>query len=162
MNKHILLGVDVNVSPLTLHALHAASKVLAESSPHLSIALINVVPRPYVALATLGALFVKGLFPLSITVEQRTEAEHALWRARQELQIQGIAPERIEVLIREGDIIEEMLKVASELQVDLIIVGARENSFTQKLRRFFTGSTSRLLSQFARCPVMIVVPPRSQ
>ena len=56
---------------------------------------------------------------------------------------------------------DQITKAAVELHVDFIVVGSRGSSSKQKIRRFFTGSTSRSILQLAHCPVMIVNYPQT-
>lgn len=158
MNKRILLGVDANIAPATQHALRTVSEFLEESSPRLHLVLLNVIPLPYTVSPSLG-MSIGFPHSLSITLEQRSQAEDALRRAKKEVQMHGIASERIEVLIRVGAPADEIVRAARELQVDFIVIGSRGDSFGQKMRRFLAGSTSRRVLQLAPCPVMIVTLP---
>jgi hypothetical protein len=91
---------------------------------------------------------------------QRELAEQALHRARLTLQKQDIVPERVELLLRSGIPADEIVRVASELKADFIMVGSRGNSLKQKVRRVLTGSTSHQVLKFDACPVLIVsLPP---
>ena len=159
MNKRILLGIDTNISPATQLALHAVSAFMEQASPQLHVVLLNVIPVPYMTSPSLG-MYVGHLLPMSITPDQRNQAEDDLSKARTELQKVGIPPEQIEVLIRIGIPAEEIVKTAKELQVNFIVVGSRGNTTRQKIRRFLAGSTSRRILQLAPCPVMIVSMPR--
>ncbi len=159
MNKRILLGIDTNITPATQLALHEVSAFMEQASPQLHVVLLSVIPIPYMTSPSLG-MYVGHLLPMSITPEQRNQAEGDLSKARTELQKAGVSPEQIEVLIRIGIPAEEIAKTAKELQVNFIVVGSRGNSSLQKIRRFFGGSTSRRILQLASCPVMIVSTPR--
>jgi nucleotide-binding universal stress UspA family protein len=161
MDRRLLLGIDLQFSPSTQHALCEAFELLELCSPYLSLMLLTVIPVPYVASSCSGSL--KGsLRPLPPTIEQRTAAVRALRKARIVLQQWGIAPERIEALIRVGIPADELVRVAKELQVDCLLIGSRGNSFGQRVRRMLTGSTTRRVLRLASCPVMIVAHPRPQ
>ncbi|MBO0779731.1 MAG: universal stress protein, partial [Ktedonobacteraceae bacterium] len=56
--------------------------------------------------------------------------------------------------------VDEIVKTAREMHVNLIVVGSHGDSFLQRLRRFFIGSISHSILHSAPCPVMIVVPPQ--
>ena len=155
MNKRILLGIDANFSPATQQALQTVSEFMQQAAPLLRLVLLNVIPIPAVASPSLG-LYAGQFQSLSITTEQRTEAENILWRARAELQKHGVASEQIEVLIRVGLPADEIVRAAQELQVDFIVIGSRGSSLGQRIRRFFAGSISRKVLHTALCPVMIV------
>src|SRR6266566_2358731 len=47
MNKLILLGVDVDLSPATQQALYVTSELFAHSSADLCLVLLHVIPIPY-------------------------------------------------------------------------------------------------------------------
>lgn len=159
MDKCILIGVDIDFSPVTRQALHTVSELLKQCSPRLGVILLTVIPVPYTASPSPGSL--RGsLRPLPPTIVQRARAEQTLRKARVALQQRGIVPERIEVLIRVGVPADEIVKAAGELQVDCIVIGSRGNSLGQRLRRLLVGSTSRRVLHCAPCPVMLVLLPR--
>ncbi|HEY6408288.1 MAG TPA: universal stress protein, partial [Ktedonobacteraceae bacterium] len=161
MNKRILLGIDTNISPSAQLALQAVIAFMEQAAPQLHVVLLSVIPVPYMTSPSLG-MYVGHLIPMSITPEQRSQAEADLRHARTELQKGGVAPEQIEVLMRVGIPAEEIVRAAKELQVSFIVVGSRGNSRRQSIRRFLAGSTSRRVLQLAHCPVMIVSAPRVQ
>ena len=158
MNKRILLGIDANFSPATQQALLTVSEFMQQATPLLRLVLLNVIPIPAIASPSLG-LYAGQFQSLSVTPEQRALAEDILWRARAELQKQGIDSGQIEVLIRVGLPADEIVRAAQELQVDFIVVGSRGNSLGQRIRRFFAGSISHKVLYTASCPVMIVASP---
>ena len=161
MNKRVLLGVDTTLSRATQHALRTFSELIEQSPPSLQIVLLNVIPVAYMASPSMG-LYMGQFQPISTTPEQHAAAENVLLRASVELQNQGVSLKQIETLIRQGVPADEIVKVAGELQVDLIVIGGRGDSLKQQIRRFFMGSTSRRISQLAPCPVMIVIPPQTR
>jgi nucleotide-binding universal stress UspA family protein len=161
MNKRILLGVDTILSSATQHALRAFSELIEQSPPSLHIVLLNVIPVAYMASPSMG-LYMGQFHSLSATSEQHAAAENVLQRASAELQDQGVSQKQIETVVRQGIPADEIVKVARELQVDMIVIGSRGDSLKQQIRRFFMGSTSRRVSQLAPCPVMIVIPPQAR
>jgi nucleotide-binding universal stress UspA family protein len=160
MNKRILLGIDANFSPATQQALHTVSEFMQQAAPLLRLILLNVIPIPTIASPSLG-LYSGQFQSLSVTSEQRTQAEDILRRARVELQKHGVASEQIEVLIRVGLPADEIVRAAQELQVDFIVIGSRGNTLGQRMRRFFAGSISRKVLHNTSCPVMIVASPQT-
>src|SRR5438132_13847692 len=160
MNKRILLGIDTSISPQTQRALRVVSAFMEQAAPEFHVVLLSVIPVPYMTSPSLG-MYVGHLLPMSITPEQRKQAEDALRMARSELQNGGIAPGQIEVLIRIGFPADEIVKVAKELHVNFIVVGSHAASLRQKIQRFLAGSTSRSVLRLAPCPVMIVTLPRT-
>jgi nucleotide-binding universal stress UspA family protein len=156
MNRRIVVAIDADLSPATQLALRVASELLELSSAHLSVVLLHVIPLPEVIPSKFG------MSRVAPTAEQRKVAEQALQRARSELHKQGLVPERIELLLRSGIPADEIVKAAKELHAMVIVIGSRGNSFKQKMRRFFAGSTSRHVLQLASCPVLIAVLPQSR
>jgi nucleotide-binding universal stress UspA family protein len=59
----------------------------------------------------------------------------------------------VEAHLRMGTVAEEIVAVADELEVDLIIVGSRGLG---RIRRTIAGSVSESVFRNARCPVMVV------
>src|SRR5713226_10402964 len=159
MNKRILLGIDTNISLATHHALRTVTEIMELATPQLHLTLLSVIPIPSMSSPSLG-MYVGHTLPMSITADQRSQAENDLYKARSELQKGGIASEQIEALIRVGIPADEIVKAAKELQVNFIVVGSRGDSLRQKVRRFLAGSTSRRVLQLASCPVMIVTLPQ--
>jgi len=59
----------------------------------------------------------------------------------------------VEVIIREGDPRVEIVRVADEMRVQMIVLGARGLG---RVNRFLIGSTSLAAARYAPCPVAIV------
>ncbi|MEJ2126446.1 MAG: universal stress protein [Candidatus Bathyarchaeota archaeon] len=59
----------------------------------------------------------------------------------------------VESIIKEGHIVEEILKTAKEGNYDLIVMGARGIS---KIKEILLGSVSYGVTSHAPCPVLIV------
>ncbi len=60
--------------------------------------------------------------------------------------------EKIEVEIREGNTVNEIIKAADEWNADLILVG---NGGKSGLERFLSGSVSQSVSTHANCSVLV-------
>lgn len=161
MDKRILLGIDAPISPATQQAVRAVSEFVEQATPLLHLVLLHVIPVPYIASPSLG-MYVGHMQPTTHTYEQRTLAEDTLRKVRTDLQKQGIAPGQIETIIRVGVPADQIVKVAKELRVDMIVIGSQSSTMKQKLRRFFAGSTSRRILHLATCPVMIVARSQSK
>lgn len=159
LNKRILLGVDVNLSPPTQHALRTVSDLLQQSTLNLQLVLLHVIPVPD-DLSPAWGKSIGSIRPFAPITQQRLQAEHTLWKARTILQERGIASERIVWLQRVGNPADEIVKTARELGVDSIMIGNRGSSLAQRIRRLVVGSISRRVLQLAPCPVTLVVPPR--
>lgn len=158
MDKRILLGVDADLSPMTQQALRAAGALFAQAVPQVSLIVLTVIPVLQ-TMTTNPGMYVGQVLPLAVTPEQRQQAHDLLSKACTLLELQGVDAERVQRVIRPGIPTEELVKVAQEFHVDLIIVGSRGNAFREKVRRFLFGSISRSLLAVAPCPVMIVTPP---
>lgn len=160
MNKRILLGVDADLSPTTQHALRSIGEFIEQAAPQVHLILLNVIPLTQVVTMHPG-MYVGQVLPIPATSSQQAQAEEVLRKARMLLLQQGIALEQIEEVVRTGAPADEIIKAASEFQVNFIVIGSRGDAFKEKMRRFFVGSISRRVLQFASCPVMIVVAPRT-
>ncbi|HLI08787.1 MAG TPA: universal stress protein [Ktedonobacteraceae bacterium] len=161
MNKRILLGIDTGTSATTRQAVHAVAELMESASPHLHVVLLTVIPVPYMASPSLG-MYTGQVLPISVTLEQRSQAEASLRKVQEELQEHGIDPEQIETLVRVGIPPDEIVKAAKELHVSFIVIGSHGDSAAQKLRRFLVGSTSRRVLSLAPCPVIVATLPRTR
>jgi nucleotide-binding universal stress UspA family protein len=158
MHKRILLGIDAPITPATQYALRAVCEFIDQTLPEFRLFLLHVIPVPSISSPTLG-MYAGHMQSAPHTNEQRSLGELSLRRARTELENRGLPPEQIETVLRVGTPVEETIKAATELQVELIIVGSRGNSRRHRLRRFFAGSISRRILDLATCPVLVAVPP---
>jgi nucleotide-binding universal stress UspA family protein len=77
------------------------------------------------------------------------KAEKVLTYCKKKLENSGVA---VRTIVREGHPSEEILKVADEEGVDLVIVGCSEKS---RFQRYLTGCASREVEKNAKVPVMI-------
>src|SRR5947209_14646255 len=161
MNKRILLGIDTSISRQTQRALRVVSAFMEQAAPEFHVVLLSVIPVPYMTSPSLG-MYVGHLLPMSITPEQRSQAEDDLRRVRTELQKSGVFAEQIEVLIRIGIPAEEIVKVAKELQFTFIVVGSNGNALRQTIRDFFAVSNSQLVLPRAPFSCMSTTLPHTQ
>ncbi len=161
MDARLLLGIDMDLSPVTRYALRSVGEFFAQTFPQLGIFLLTVIPVPYTAFPSLAG-FRGSPRPFPPTLEQRRTAERALCSARKMLEHYGIAAACVQVLIREGIPADELVAVAREFQVDWIAIGWDGNSPWQRVRRLLLGSTSLRVLERAPCPVILVGLPRLQ
>ncbi len=164
MTKRILLGVDPDLTPATQYAMRALSELIEPTAAVTSLMLLTVIPVPQVVTMHPGwyAGHVETVMPASW---QYTQAQEGLRKARLLLQQQGYAVEHIECFTRVGVPADELVKMAMEYYVNLIVVGSRGSALKQRLRRLLLGSISRRVLRLASCPVMIAAlpqPPRPQ
>lgn len=66
---------------------------------------------------------------------------------------------RCEVLVREGNPHHEILKVAKELDTDLVVMGPRGKT---GLAQFLIGSVAERVVRHAHCPVLTVRDPQAR
>jgi nucleotide-binding universal stress UspA family protein len=161
MKKRILLGIDAPISPATQQALRMVSSLAEELSLQMALVLLHVIPAPALTTPGIGIYGGHVQMPL-LTGEQRERGETALRKARALLLDSGLSPGQIEMMLRQGAPAEEVVKTAKELQVEMIVVGSRGNSWRQRVRRFFMGSVSRRILAMANCPVTIVTAPQPE
>lgn len=155
MKKCILLGIDAPLSPATRQAIRTIKGFVAPMMPHLRIVLLHVITLPSIASSTLGVY--TGQFQHnSMTAEQRYEAEALLSRVRAAIQESMLDSPSVEICIRVGSPVEEIVRMARETHSDLVIIGSRGNAAMERVRRFFMGSKSRRVLQCLNCPVMVV------
>src|SRR5438105_4151580 len=159
MNKRILVGVDMELSPPTQQALRVVSAFLEPPSPYLHVVLLTVIPT--IDTPSSWGRHRAPFSYLGSTTEQRLQADRVLRRACLTLTQCGMARDWIELLRREGAPADEIVKAAQELGVDCIVLGSHENSLGQAIRRVVVGSTSRQVLRHAPCPIMLVVLPRT-
>jgi nucleotide-binding universal stress UspA family protein len=77
-------------------------------------------------------------------------ADKVLTYCKKKLENSGLG--NVRVMVREGNPSEEILRVADEEGVELIIVGCSEKS---RFQRYLTGCASREVEKNAKVPVMI-------
>ncbi len=159
MDKRILVGIDMELSPPTQQILHVVSELLEPPLSYLRIVLLTVIPT--LDTPSQWGRYRAPFIYLGSTTAQRLQADRTLRRACLTLMQRGLTRDRIELLRREGAPADEIVKVAQELNVDCIVLGSHQNSLTQKIRRVVAGSTSRQVLQQAPCSIMLVIPPRT-
>jgi nucleotide-binding universal stress UspA family protein len=154
MYRKILLGVDAELSPATQRALLTACELAMQATPHYSLLLLTVIPATQASVVHPG-IYIGQLLPVTIPTWQKSQAEEVLWKAHEFLQKHGMKKEYIEDHIRVGIVAEEIVRVARDQQVGMIVLGSRGESLRQKLRRFFIGSISPAESRTRRSGQMV-------
>ena len=81
----------------------------------------------------------------------RDEAENLLSSAITRM---GLSPSSVSTLIREGDAKQTVLKVADEVQADLIVMGSRGLG---RLQSILANSTSQYVFQLSTRPMLLAV-----
>lgn len=159
MNKCIVLGVDTPLSPATRQAIRTIKELIGPLMSQARLVLLHVIPFSYATTSSTLGMYYGQIQPGQATVGQRMEAEKVLAVVRSSLQEGTPASLRIDICIRLGSPVDEILRVSRETSADLVIVGSGGNVPWERVRRFFIGSKSRQVLQGAACPVMIVSAP---
>lgn len=110
------------------------------------VTLLHVIPRETIPLA------ITGLRP-----EDMVEIERAMWDGGQAILDSARVPfdqlaVRVEGLLRRGDAAEEIVRVAREEEIDLIVVASQGSGGAE---RAILGSTSDAVVRGAPCPVLV-------
>lgn len=159
MSQAILVGVDARLSLPTRYALEAVCcQFLEQPSPECRALLFHVIPVPYDPSPRWGRPAGSlSLFPP--TTRQRCEARQALSQARALLGHLGVPDSIIEVQVRVGIPADELVRVARERHVGLLVLGSHPPSRFQILRWAVFGSTTRRVLRLAPCRVLLAHPP---
>jgi nucleotide-binding universal stress UspA family protein len=83
-------------------------------------------------------------------LEIRKSGESILAEGKKRVKTEGV---QVETLLKEGHIVEEILKTARDGNFDLIVIGARGIS---KMKEILLGSVSHGVTNHAPCPVLLV------
>lgn len=117
------------------------------------ILLMIAIPRPDAGLiGTVGPPYVDYHV---LAQQMRTEAQAMLKKGEAVLKEAGFSPR---LVFREGDPAEQILQVAREEAVDLIVVGSHGRTGFQ---RFLLGSVSDKVASHAPCSVVIIKNPKA-
>jgi nucleotide-binding universal stress UspA family protein len=81
----------------------------------------------------------------------KTSTELQLHKIHKKYKDSGVT---IKEFILEGNVVDKLLKFAHDKDVDLIIIGSKGISGISKIMTL--GSTSRKISELAKCPVIMV------
>ena len=92
---------------------------------------------------------------------QQKQAEEIVHKARLLVQQQDLALEDTEGIVRVGVPADEIVKVANEQHVHMIVLGSSGHSFKQQMLHLMFGNITRQVQRTAPCPVLIVLPSRS-
>jgi nucleotide-binding universal stress UspA family protein len=139
--KRILCPVDFSES--SLHALKYATSLAQEADGQLTVLHVVAQEFEYIpGIETDGGMAIRDFLK---------ERENALQRQLQQL-VAG-APEfcRLESLMTHGKPWREVLRVAAEIQSDLIVMGVQGRGAADLL---FFGSTTQHVVREASCPVL--------
>lgn len=148
--RSILLPTDF--SECANYALSYASEFAREAKA--AIICVHVI-EPVVP--TVGYSGVTEPLPMADISEQLEEsAERELPKIAQHEECTGLA---VEEVIVHGDAASEIVRVARERQVDLIVISSHGRT---GLGRILFGSTAEQVVRHAPCPVLVVKPPQEE
>lgn len=85
--------------------------------------------------------------------ERRRAAERLLEHVAGEARAIGLAPERVETIVRSGEAFSAILEEARTWRAELIVMAV---SHRKSLRSPYVGSQTEHVLEFAECPVLIV------
>lgn len=140
MFKSILLPIDLNEESSWRRALPAALEHCRAQGASLHI--VTVVP-------TFGLAMVSQFFPESYEerILEHTDKElHAFVRAHVPADMEA------QTIVTAGSVYEEILRVATELNCDLIVMA----SHRPKLRDYLLGPNAARVVRHATCSVLVV------
>ena len=148
--KKILVPVDG--SPTSLKAALKAVEVAKKYDSELIFMTVARVPEKIISTGDSGlASSGYGAYDLEkIGVELKENQSRILDHSIQYLDLEGVKWEK---KMAEGFPSEEIVDMANELGVDLIVIGRRGYS---RIKRFFTGSVSNRVISEAHCPVLVI------
>jgi nucleotide-binding universal stress UspA family protein len=132
--------VPLDGSEYSLHALEKAVQIAKKFDG--KITLINVY--------SVSSFNVTPSQVFAYVLEIRKSGESILAEGEKIVKAEGI---QVETLLKEGHIVEEILKKATVGNFDLIVIGAKGIS---RLKEILLGSVSHGVTTHAPCPVLIV------
>lgn len=132
--------VSLDGSENSLHALEKAVQIAKKFDS--KMILINVY--------SISALRFTPSQVFDSMIELRKSGEEILAEGEKIAKAQGV---EVEIILKDGHIVEEIVKTANEVNCDLIVLGARG---TSKFKEILLGSVSHGVTTHAPCPVLIV------
>jgi len=136
--KKILVPLDG--SEYSLHALEKAIQIAKKFDG--KITLINVY--------SVGSFNVTPSQVFNYVLEMQKTGKIILSEGEKKVKDEGV---QVETFLKEGHIVEEIIKKARESNFDLIVIGAKGIS---KIKEILLGSVSYGVTSHAPCPVLIV------
>jgi nucleotide-binding universal stress UspA family protein len=135
--RRILVGFDG--STFAEHAFEMALNLAALSGARLAIVSVATLPEP------------PGSVETRATLEAATEHYEAIFETlRRRAEERGLT---LETRILVGHPAEQIIRLAAETHVDLVVVGYRGRS---RIREWVFGSVSRRVVNHAPCSVLVV------
>ena len=148
--KRILVPFDG--SKFSKKALNKAIEISEKTSSAIflfSVINVDFIQPPGSLLGMVSPSSVNALKRL--TSKAKKESSQMLLEQVSKCKSKGI---HADYKVASGNVSEEILKFANEKKITIIVIGSKGLHGISKLKAL--GSTSRKISEFARCPVMIV------
>jgi nucleotide-binding universal stress UspA family protein len=136
--KKILIPLDG--SEYSLHALEKAVQIAKKFDG--KITLINVY--------SVSSFNITPSQVFDYVLEIRKSGETILAEGEKIVKAEGI---QVETLLKEGHVVEQIVKKARDENFDLIVIGAKGIS---RLKEILLGSISHGVTTYAPCPVLVV------
>jgi nucleotide-binding universal stress UspA family protein len=145
--------VPLDGSEHSMHALENAIQIAKKCDGKITLVHVYSVMSAGVVPMTMAMYEPVTLPPELITKladAVRESGANLLEKAKKKVDAEGI---QSKTLLKEGHVVEEILKVAKEENTDLIVIGARGLS---TIREVFLGSVSHGVTLHAPCPVLLM------
>lgn len=152
--------VPLDGSEHSLRALTIATEIAKKFSGKISLIHVYsvsvspvMVPEP----TTLTPPITPILTPTEVskTVETiRKASMRILEEGEQKVKAEGV---EVETILKEGHVVQEIIKTAEEGNFDLVVIGARGIS---KIRELLLGSVTDGVIHHASCPVLVTRVPK--
>ena len=142
--QRILVAIDG--SSIALHAADTASDLASHSGAEVTLASVVEPPQPATDLPSERTL-------RALLDALRSTGEGHLHEAQRRCHAHGV---EAKTMLREGDPASELLRMAKEINADLIVCGSHGRGF---IGRMMLGSVSSKLVHRSGVPVLVVPAP---
>jgi nucleotide-binding universal stress UspA family protein len=148
--KRILVPYDG--SKFSKKALNSALEMSDKKNSEIfliSVVNVDFIQPPGSLLGMVSSSSVKAINRLTSKVKKETS--EMLLKKVSECKSKGI---RANYKVTSGNVSEEILKYVNQKKITLVVIGSKGLHGISKIKAL--GSTSRKVSEFAKCPVMII------
>ncbi len=140
MTKKILVAVDLNERSDLTDILHKARRIAIAEEGELNV--MTVIPP-------IGGSWVSTWFKDDAEEKMLQEANAALHRIVAEALGDGV---KVRHIVAQGSVYEEVLAMAEQLEIDLIVIGAHRPDF----KDYLLGPNAARVARHSKCSVYIV------
>ena len=149
MFERILVPLDG--SKHSIHALEKAIQIAKQGNGKITLVHVYSVLRTgVVPMAMTEPVIMPPDLVAKLAEAVRKAGVTILEDAEKNVEAEGV---QSKALLKEGHIVEEILRTAKEEDVDLIVIGARGLS---TIKEIFLGSVSHGVALHAPCPVLLM------